>query len=139
MKVEVEDRLEGDLAVTEQDVDPLAAYAGAPQGSRHVVTDRPNMSARDSIEVFEAHRVLARNNEKMAGYDGVQGHEDHNRLVLVHKACVRLASDDGAEDALLRRCRKYVSHGADGARQSHLCHPVFWSRPFASQACGTEG
>ena len=56
MKVEVEHRLKGDFAVTEQDVDSLAAHAGASQGSRHSVTDRPNVGAGGAIEVFEPHR-----------------------------------------------------------------------------------
>ena len=33
VEVEVEDRLKGDFAVTEENVDPLAAHAGASQGS----------------------------------------------------------------------------------------------------------
>src|SRR6187551_1460639 len=115
VKVEVEDRLEGSFAVADEDVDPLAAHAGASQGSRHVVTHRPDMSAGDSLEVFEAHRVLAGDDEEMARYDGVEGHEDHHGLVLVDEARFRLAGDDGAEDARLLRSRLRFGHDADGA------------------------
>jgi hypothetical protein len=110
VKVEVEDRLEGDFAVTEEDVDPVAAHVGVPQGSRHVVTDRPNVRARGSIEVCEAHRVLAWHDEKMAGCDGVQGHEGHNGLVLVHHAGLGLSGHNGAEDALPRRRCRVLCH-----------------------------
>ncbi len=71
------------------------------------------MSARDSIEVFEAHRVLAWYDEKMASYGGVQGNEAHNGLVVVVEACFRLAGDDS--------CRLRLGHGAGGASQPDLC------------------
>jgi hypothetical protein len=35
----------------------------------------------------------------------------------VHEACFRLASNDGAEDALMLRCRRRFGHAADRARQ----------------------
>jgi len=63
------------------------------------MTDRPNLTAGGSIEVFEAHRVLAWHDEKMAGCDGVQVHEDHNGLVLVHHTGLGLSGHDVAEDA----------------------------------------
>lgn len=37
--------------------------------------------------------------EKIAGYDGLQGHEDHNGLVLEHYAGLGLLHRDGAEDS----------------------------------------
>lgn len=76
------------------------------------MTDRPNLGASGSIEVFEAHRVLARHDEKMAGCDGVQVHEDHNGLVLEHDTGLGLSRHNGAEDALLRRRCRVLCHGA---------------------------
>lgn len=67
--MEMENRLEGGLAVTDEEVDPLAAHVGASQGSCHLVTDRPDVSARGCVEVFQADRVLAWHDEKMAGCD----------------------------------------------------------------------
>ena len=66
------------------------------------MTGRPNVSASGPIEVFEAHRVLAWHDEKMAGCDGVQVHEDNNSLILVHDTGLGLSRRDGAEDAPLR-------------------------------------
>src|SRR5215217_7769125 len=84
------------------------------------MTDRPDVSARGSIDVFEAHRVLAWHDEKMAGRDGVQVHEDNNGLVLVHHAGLGLSRHNGAEDALLRcRCRVlcHVRNSFSASRQ----------------------
>jgi hypothetical protein len=61
------------------------------------------MSARGSIEVFEPNRVLPWNDNKVARHDGVQRHEGHYGLVLVHHAGLGLSVDDGAEDALRPR------------------------------------
>jgi hypothetical protein len=61
------------------------------------------VSASGPVEVFEAHRVLARYDEKMAGCDGIQVHEGNNGLVLVHQTGLGLSRRDGTEDAPLPR------------------------------------
>ena len=84
------------------------------------MTDRPNVSARGSIEVFEAYRVPAWHDEKMAGRDGVQVHEDHNGLVLMHHTGLGLSGHNGAEDAPLRRRCRVLCHARNspsGSRQ----------------------
>ena len=82
------------------------------------MTDRPHVSATGSIEVFEANRVLAWHNKEMAGCDGVQVHEDHNGLVLVHHTGLGLSGHNGAEDAPLRRRRLVLCHARNSARAS---------------------
>ena len=66
------------------------------------MTGRPDVGARGPIEIFEAHRVLAWHDEKMAGCDGVQVHEDNNGLVLVHHTGLGLSRHDGAGPFRLR-------------------------------------
>src|SRR5690606_3231386 len=78
--------------------------------------DRPNVGARGDIEVFEAHRVLARHDEKMALRDGVQVHKSHDGLVLVHHAGLGLIGRDCAEDALLSWRRRVLCHARNAAR-----------------------
>ena len=53
-------------------------------------------------------------NEKMAGRDRMQRHEDHNGLVLVHHAGLGSLSNDGAEDALVGRHYLVLCHARDG-------------------------
>jgi hypothetical protein len=48
------------------------------------VADRPNLSAGGVIDVLETNSVLAWYDEKMAGGDRIQVHQDHNGLILVH-------------------------------------------------------
>src|SRR4051794_2099845 len=69
------------------------------------MTDRPDVSARGLVEVFEAHRVLAWHDEKMARCDGIQVHEHHDGLVLVHHTGLGLPGRNGAEDA--PPCRRW--------------------------------
>ena len=73
------------------------------------MTNRPDVNARGSIEVFEAHRVIAWHHEEMAGGDGVQVYEDHDRVVLVHHAGLDLSGHDRAEDAPVSSAPRPVS------------------------------
>lgn len=82
------------------------------------MTDRPNVSARGSIDVFEAHRVLAWHDEKVAGRDGVQVHEDHNGLVLVHHTGLGLSGRNGTEGARLRRRCRVLCHARNSPNAS---------------------
>ena len=82
------------------------------------MTDRPNVSASGSIEVFETHGVLAWYDEKMAGCDGVQVHIDHNGLVLVHHTGLGLSGHNGAEDAPLRRRCGVLRHARNSPSAS---------------------
>lgn len=100
-KVEVEDRLKGGLAVTEEDVDSLAGQSGAAQCSGHLVTDRPNVGGGILIDVLETYRVSPRHDEKVARGDRVKIHKDHDGLVLEHDAGLGLLRHDGTEDAPL--------------------------------------
>lgn len=51
------------------------------------MTDRPNVSARGSTEVFEAHRVLTRHDKKMAGVTGFRS----MKATTVSSSCTTLA------------------------------------------------
>jgi nitroimidazol reductase NimA-like FMN-containing flavoprotein (pyridoxamine 5'-phosphate oxidase superfamily)/predicted kinase len=73
--------------------------------------DRPHMSARGQLNILKARHVRPRHDEEMSGRNGVQGHEDHDGLVLEHRAGVGLTGDDGAEDAFVRRRCCMLCHG----------------------------
>ena len=60
------------------------------------MSDPPHVSARGPVKIFEAHRVLARHDENVARGDGVQVHEGHHGLVLVHNARLGFPRHDGA-------------------------------------------
>lgn len=141
VEMEVEDRLEGGFAVAKKDVDSIAAHARAPQGSCHVTADRPNVSARGSAEVFEARRVLARHDEKMAGRDGVEVHEDHDGLVLVHHTGLGLSGRDGTEDTpLRRRCRVpcHTRNSPSASGQVLFSYGAIESRAGSAERSGVE-
>jgi hypothetical protein len=82
------------------------------------MTDRPDVSARGSIEVLKAHRMLAWHDEKMAGCDGVPVHESHHGLVLIHHTGLDLSRHDGAEDAPLRRRFRVLCHARNSPSAS---------------------
>ena len=93
----VEDFLEGGLAVRQEHVDSLTRQAGPIQRPGHAVRYPEKMGAQALIEDFQGLRVSAGQDKQMALVHRIKVHDGDDALIFVGKACLFTSGDNLAE------------------------------------------
>ena len=99
VQMEVEDLLEGGLAVGEEHIHALTAQPGPPQRPADAVADPPDVHAGFLVQVLQARGVQPGHNKDMPGRHRPQVHEGHHAIIGEGHARLRLTGNDGTKNA----------------------------------------
>jgi hypothetical protein len=86
MQMDVEDLLPSSLTIRKEKVDSLTPKLRGPQGSGGELPDSEQPRTVLDIQVGQLRRVTTRDDEHVSAHGGLDVHEGHRPLVLVHDA-----------------------------------------------------
>lgn len=109
--------LEGDFAVRQEEVDPVARQTRRAQSRGEPLTHDEQVRPEILGDVCERRKVVVRDDEQVARCDRVVIEERRHALIAIHQRGIGPADRDAAEDAISGRigCRRHTtSIGAIG-------------------------
>jgi len=86
MQMHVKDLLPSGLTIRKEEVDSPTPKLGGPQSSRGELPDSEQLSTVLDIQVGQLRRVTTRDDDHVPAHGGLNVHEGHRALVLVHDA-----------------------------------------------------
>ena len=99
VQMEVEDLLEGGLAVGEEHIHALTAQPRPPQRPADAVAGPPDVHAGFLVQVLQARGVQPGHDKDMPGCHRPQVHEGHHAIIGEGHARLRLTGNDGTKNA----------------------------------------